>query len=299
MSSKTPLGGREQRGAALIFALLVALLLGVFAAFFTYKAQQNIQLAQDVSKQLHARLKADNQLKKAIYAISRLGFVGVEWPETEILYPSMFWGEPLEVGSGVTVSYQDLASKLNLVPFKSGEWLKVLMFYGVDEKSARGITDRIEDWMDSDSFRRIQGLEKKGYQYNNSQFYPRDALMQSLDELFFIPGIDERLMEIISNEASYWGTSERAPLAGSEAMIKAYGGDDIYEQVLAQRKDRESLRHVYNSLQGVDPGSVSDIPSGLFRISVNIEYDGAKFARSVDINLRGTDLMPFYIYGWQ
>lgn len=289
----------KQQGAALIFSLLVSLLLGVFAGFFTYKAQQNIKLAEQLSAQLLARSEAENQLKKAIYAISSLGFSGVEWPDSGKKYPARYWGENENVASGVNVSYQDLASKLSIIPFRPEEWKGVLQYHGLENIVAQGIVDKIEDWMDNDSFRRVQGMEKRGYQYENSDIYPRNALMQSIDELAFIPGVNTELLDKIRDEVVYWGTSARTPLLGSNAMILSYGDDDILRSVTEQRKIDGNLRSVYNSLQGADVSSVSDVSSGFFRIIVEIETEKSHFTRVADVNLRGTDIMPFYVIGWQ
>ena len=78
---------------SLIFAILVSLLLGVFAGFFTYKAQQHIKLAEQVSDQLKARMLADSALQRGIYGMSNLRFDGVDWPGTDQKFATKLWGE--------------------------------------------------------------------------------------------------------------------------------------------------------------------------------------------------------------
>lgn len=289
----------RQQGVALIFALLVALLLAVFAAFFTYKAQQNIRLAESISERLYAGNKADNLIKKGIYAISIMGFTSIEWPETKKVYSTQFWGQPIDISSEVTVSFQDLSSKLSIIPFRPMEWRSVLQFYGKDEVTSRGIVDRVQDWVDSDNFRRIQGLERRGYQFLNKGYSPRNAHMQSVEELLFIPGFERELLDKMSDEICFWGSSQRSPLLGSEAMIRAYATPEVYASVMEQRKENSSLRTVYNELEGVDITVVNDIPSGFFRVTVEVDSENAKFTRTADVNMRGTDVMPFYVFGWQ
>ena len=82
-------------------------------------------------------------------------------------------------------------------------------------------------------------------------------------------------------------------------MILAYGTEDTVFQVMEQRKNDSNLRRVYNKLKGVDASLVNDVPSGLFRVTVEVALENARFKRSADVNLRGTDVMPFYLYGWQ
>jgi|GEM_PF-3682876 len=290
---------QSQQGAALIFAILVSLLLGVFAGFFTYKAQQHIKLAEQVSDQLKVRMQADSAVQKSIYAISNLRFSGVEWPGTGQKFATKLWGESLPIHAGLSVSYQELAAKLSLVPFRRSEWISVMQHYGVNNVSAEAVADKIEDWMDSDSFRRVQGLERRGYDYSNTGVYPRNTIMQTLDEIAYMPGMNQQLLSILKTEAVHWGSTSRSPMLGSEAMIRSYGDQTVYEQVQKQRAENGNLRAVYNRLQGVDASVVNDVPSGTFRISLDVNYGQARFTREVDVNLRGTDTMPFYIIGWQ
>lgn len=288
-----------QKGAALIFAILVSLLLGVFAGFFTYKAQQHIRLAEQVSDQLKARMLADSALQRGIYGMSNLRFDGVDWPGTDQKFAAKLWGEKLKVDDNLSISYQELAAKLSLVPFRRSEWVNVLQYYGLTDIAAQAIADRIEDWMDSDSFKRVQGMERRDYNYLNAGIYPRNAIMQTLDEVSYIPGVSQQLLDVLKREAVHWGSSTRSPMLGSEAMVRSYGDQKIFEQVVKQRAENGNLRAVYNRLQGVDASVVNDVPSGLFRIQLNVVYGKAQFQRAVDVNLRGTDTMPFYIIGWQ
>ena len=66
-------------------------------------------------------------------------------------------------------------------------------------------------------------------------------------------------------------------MLGSEAMIRSYGDQKIFEQVQKQRAENGNLRAVYNRLQGVDASVVNDVPSGLFSLDVN--YGKAQFQR--------------------
>ena len=302
----------RQSGAALIFAILVALLLGVFAGFFTFKAKQNIELAEGVQAQLLARRVADNAVNKAIFSIASMTYAVMDWPRTvdkstksvvdkvvPNAVPTRAWGFEHNVSDSVTVSFQELGAKLSIIPLNRQEWVNVLQVYGLDMIAAQGVVDKIEDWMDSDSFRRIQGLEKRGYQFNNQAVYPRNWFMQSTDELEFIPGLDSRLRQRIAHEITYWGGSDRAPMAGSPAMIAAYAGADAVARVAELRAQDGSIRQIYNSLQNVDASVVNDIPSGLFRIEIVVKTEQAKFTRVVDVNFKETDVIPFYFMDWR
>ncbi|MCY7294376.1 general secretion pathway protein GspK [Alteromonas sp. a30] len=291
---------QKQSGAALIFSLLVAILLGVFAAFFTHKAQKNIKLAESVSKRIELSHKTESELNKAIYGALNLGFSGLVWPDSGVLYPAQFWGKPEKVSAQTNISLLDLSAMLNVVPFRAHEWRSVLQYYGKEKAEAEAIVDRIEDWMDTDNFRRLQGMEARAYRISGLSIYPRNDIMQSLDELTFIPGMDSTLFAQLKDEMSYWGATSRSPLLGSPAMILAYSSQEQYQEVMRKRAESGQLRVLYNRLEGVDATLVNDVPSGIFRITVEVAFDNAAtFRREADVNMAGTDVMPFYINGWQ
>lgn len=290
---------KNQQGAALIFALLIAILMGVFAAFFTFKAQQNIKMAEKISNRLALTYQANGAVNKALYGVLNLGFTGLSWPDGDKTHPLLLWGEDIEVSPSVTVSIQDLSGKLNVIPFKANEWRSILMHYGKTEAEAASVTDKVEDWMDTDSFRRLQGLEARGYRFIGNEKGPRNMFMQFQEELLFIPGIDAELLAKIEGEIAYWGSPSRSPFVGTEAMIRVYTSGEHLSEIMQQRERQEDLRSQYNKLTQVDASLVNDVPSGIFRIKVRTENEQSQYTRTVDVNLLGVDTMPFYINGWQ
>lgn len=291
--------GLKQSGMALIFCLLISMLLGTFAAYFTYKARQHITLAERISTQIELRTEAESQMNKAIYAVSSLNLNSIQWPgKSDTQWKPAFWGKALEVDANTQVSYQDLSSKLNIIPFSANEWLGVLQFHGVDPVTARGIVDKIEDWMDKDSFKRIQGLEKRDYVASGLP-YPRDGLMQSVDELSKIPGLDKVILSKLKGQVSYWGSSDRSPLMGTKAMILAYGNEQLYNRVLELRNNAQTTQHLYNEISNIDTSLINGIVSGQFEISIKVTKRDATFIRSAEVNMRGTEFMPFYMIGWK
>lgn len=293
------MGVRQQQGAALIFALLISILMGVFAGYFTFKAKQNIEMAERVSNRLELLYQADSAIYKSLYAAMNLGFTGIDWPDDDKQYPMLLWGQELHINENEVISYQDLSGKLNIIPFKPSEWRSILVAYGKTEIEAAAITDKVEDWMDSDNFRRLQGLESRGYGLLGNGIKPRNSHMQLVEELSFIPGIDAELLLRMKDEIAYWGTPSRSPFVGSEAMIKAYTSEEQRLEIMQQRERKESLRSQYNKLTKVDASLVNDVPSGIFRVRVQVQQGTARFVRVVDVNLLGIDTMPFYFNGWQ
>jgi type II secretory pathway component PulK len=289
----------RQTGAALIFAILISLLLSVLAVFFTAQSRLHIKTAEQLSRKLEARLAAKSIVAETVYAISNLNYQMLEWPgqsDAEPLRPFARWYERDE---STRVFIQDLASRPSLVPMERREWQAYLVSYGLTELDASSYLDKMEDWIDSDSFRRLQGLEVRGYQMLNSGIMPRNAPMQSLEELLWIPGMTRTLFDALAPALSYWGTSNRSPLAGSAEMIKAYYGPDRLDDLLALRGTPSSARAAYNQLINVDVTRVNDLRSGLFRIEV---ATGAKLGRAglvAEVDVSGSDVFPFNVVSWK
>jgi len=289
----------SQTGAALIFAILISLLLSVLAVFFTAQSRLHIHTAEQLSKKLEARLSAKSLVAKTVFAISNLNYQVLEWPgesQVEPLQPFARWYERNE---STRVFIQDLASRPSLVPMERREWQAYLVSYGLTELDASSYLDKLEDWIDSDSFRRLQGLEVRGYQSLNSGIMPRNAPVQSLEELLWIPGMTRTLYDALAPALSYWGTSNRSPLAGSAEMIEAYYGPDRLDDLLASRGAASFARAAYNQLADVDFTRVNDLRSGLFRIEVSTGAGLVRAELVAEVNVGGSDLFPFNVVSWK
>lgn len=290
---------RKQRGAALIFAILISLLLSTLAVFFTAQSRLHITTADQLAGKLEARLAAKSQVAETVYAISNLNYQMLEWPGQSNAEPLQSFANWYERDGSSRVFIQDLASRLSLVPFEKREWSFYLVTHGFTDLDAAAYLDKVEDWMDSDSFRRLQGLEIRGYQMLNSDIIPRNALMQSPEELLWIPGMTRTLYDFLEPSFSYWGSSNRSPLAGSREMIQAYFGPERVDELFAVRASEGAARAVYYQLDGIDITSVNDLGSDLFRIVSESKVDHAVAKLTVEIDAGGSDAFPYYVLSWK
>lgn len=290
---------QNQRGAALIFAILISLLLSVLAVFFTAQSRLHIHTANQLADKLEARLAAKSQFAETVYAISNLNYRVMQWPNEPEWQPMATYSRWYERGEGMRVYIQDLASRPSLVPMERREWQSYLMNYGLTDLDASAFLDKVEDWMDSDSLRRLQGLEVRGYQMLNSGIMPRNAPMQSLEELLWIPGMTRTLYDALAPALSYWGTSNRSPLAGSAEMISAYYGAERLDELMALRKTPSSARAAYNQLTGVDVTRVNDLSSALFRLQIESKVGQAQAKLVTEVDASGNDTFPFYVVSWK
>ena len=290
---------QNQRGAALIFAILISLLLSVLAVFFTAQSRLHIHTANQLADKLEARLAAKSQFAETVYAISNLNYRVMQWPTESEWQPMATYSRWYERGEGMRVYIQDLASRPSLVHMERREWQSYLMNYGLTDLDASAFLDKVEDWMDSDSFRRLQGLEVRGYQMLNSGIMPRNAPMQSLEELLWIPGMTRTLYDALAPALSYCGTSNRSPLAGSAEMISAYYGAEQLDELMALRTTPSSARAAYNQLTGVDVTRVNDLSSGLFRLEIESKVGQAQAKLIAEVDASGNDTFPFYVVSWK
>jgi general secretion pathway protein K len=285
---------RSQAGVALIFTILIALVLGSLAVFFSVQAQSHVRAARLIGDAIEARLIAKSKMQTLVFALSSLNYQSPKWPTQNSDWRPSFDGSFALVEPDIRVSVQDLGSRFSLVPLVKSEWVGLLESRGLSQIQATALLEKVEDWMDSDDLRRLQGMERRGYQYLNLDYEPRNKLMQSTSELRWIPGMSAELYDSIVREVSYWGTRERSPLLGSKDMIRAYVGPDQVDTLWASREQGEDLKSVYNRLDNVDPSLVTPLLSGVFRLQVQVTKGEASATRAFEINMRGTDVFPYY-----
>ena len=94
----------------------------------------------------------------------------------------------------LSVSYQELAAKLSLVPFRRSEWMNVLQHYGLRICAAEAMADKLKTGWILIVFVAFREWNAEDYNYLNAGIYPRNAIMQTLDEITYIPGVNQQLL---------------------------------------------------------------------------------------------------------
>ncbi|TON99979.1 hypothetical protein CGH44_24480, partial [Vibrio parahaemolyticus] len=111
---------------------------------------------------------------------------------------------------------------------------KLLKFADVEAGQRLIILDSLEDWMDNDNFVRLNGAEKQFY---NTPSLPRNAPIQSIDELRMVRGMTDEIWRKISPHLTLFGVEEIDERFVEDGLLKTALSEFNYEQLTVARED--------------------------------------------------------------
>ncbi len=227
-------GDSARRGSALVIALWVLLLLGLLVGSFAF----DMQVEAAITSHYRKRAKAD-QLARA----------GVEWAklvlslredadptasedmDEDAVYLSAI---RLQRGAGITgleVPLGDGKFRIGIVPEESRrnvnrltreEWEQMLELGLVPVEQWDELIDCFQDWIDSNSEHGLNGAEADDPFYEDRGYEPKNAPVDTVDELLLIKGFDERIL--------YGGPSDEEdgePMPGIARWLTTWGDGRI------------------------------------------------------------------------
>ncbi|MEM1159166.1 MAG: hypothetical protein AAGH72_13035 [Verrucomicrobiota bacterium] len=93
---------------------------------------------------------------------------------------------------------------------------RLLREWGLNAQEASTLIDRLMDWVDTDSLKKLNGAEEIDYLAQGRQGQPRNAAFLSVDEMNSVLGM-ERLNELRPDWQEYFTTAVNSPLDLMEA----------------------------------------------------------------------------------
>jgi general secretion pathway protein K len=216
----------KQRGVAMVVVLWMVSLLAIMAASFSLSTQRNTSLVSNAQDRARGLALADAGVHYAMLMLS-------------IPDPLKRWrsdGLPYDVqlpGGLVHLMIFDESGKID-VNAASEQTLKQLLskVLGNDDMAAE-LADKIMDWRDVDSLKRLNGAEAKEYQAAGKPYVPSNKNFQALEELQMVLGMTPMLYKTL------------------EPLLTIYTGQD---GVNPQKATPEALTLLY----GLDPKTVMD-----------------------------------------
>lgn len=143
------------------------------------------------------------------------------------------FGEPFEF-EGATIAIQPNIGKVSLVPLNINMFDKLLQYADVEVGQRLIILDSLEDWMDNDNFVRLNGAEKQFY---NTPSLPRNAPVQSIDELRMVRGMTDDIWRKVSPYLTLFGVEEIDERFVEDSFLKKILNEFNYEQLNVARTD--------------------------------------------------------------
>jgi general secretion pathway protein K len=200
-------------------------------------------------------------------------------------------GTPFDIGfAGRVVALQatDEAGKIDLNDAQEALLRQLLAAVGVDPLSADALVDKILDWREAGTARRLKGAKAADYNAAGFAYGPRGGPFEAVAELQLVmsmtPALYARMAPSLTvYSQSPWVDPQFAPPDVLAALL-GWGAPAMSQVIEARAAGRHAA---------VVPGHVFAIDAGF------TAADRLRIVRSAVVRLTGSRAMPFIVYRWR
>nr|WP_316640641.1 type II secretion system protein GspK [uncultured Roseateles sp.] len=178
-------GARQQQGYVLLFVTVALTVVTLVAARFAFRIDALREQAATMQSYAQARLQASSARAQALYWLSTrpIGYASAGFGDEQ---PLVLDGRSYQTEGGARLRVQDSRGLLSVNEPDREALTQVLLNAGAALDQASAMVDVLEDYVDSDSLRRLNGAEAQDYQAQNLP-PPRNDWILSVDELARMP----------------------------------------------------------------------------------------------------------------
>jgi general secretion pathway protein K len=278
---------RGEHGFALVWALWAAVAMGLIAASVMTLGRGDARISRIRATAAQGSALADAGLTAAIYRLLA---------RDPAFHPPLD-GTPFAIdidGRSVTLRVQDESGKVDINTAPDALLLRLIVSAGVDFEVARALTDRILDWREPGTLKRLNGAKQEDYRLSGYPYGPRGGPFLSTEELRLVmgmtPDLYERLRPAIT-VVSQLGTIDPA-MAPKQALMALAGMD-------SETADRlVASRHPSDQAAAVTP-LLTDLIGHAFTLQAELAGEGRTASRKATIRLSGDPRNPLWVYDWQ
>lgn len=289
----------RQQGFALITVLLISLIISLLAIAFSQQARQWVQRAEIMEARVQAELLAYSGLSQTLFTLNShprtASRVQVADEQGWNLY-----GEPFALNESTTLRLQDTAGLIALHPYPDTQLLSALMArLEIDPKRIAHISDSLQDWIDTDNLRRLQGAEAMDYRALDRPG-PRNAPLQLQQELSLVMGMDDSLYRQLEPHITFYHAGHFNPMAAPEEILAALIGPQRASQITALRQ-QGLARHPIEFLRlsrVQESAGIMLLSSSLVRVHLEATHGEARATRTALLRLREEADRPYGIWEW-
>lgn len=215
-----------QRGYVLILTIAALVILALAGGY----AGERISIALRLARAEQTAIASEQMLNDAL---ARMTFILTTTPRTPLGLGNDAVGIRLDgrwydIGDGVVVSLQDARGLLNLRTAPRAWKENFLATYGLSPERIGMLLDTLDDYVDTDSLRRLQGAETEDY-IRSDLMPPRDDELAATAELARVQGWrgEHALWKgdspILDNLVFYPGTGVNPATATWRVLVAALG----------------------------------------------------------------------------
>lgn len=262
----------HQSGMALFQVLLLSALLMVVMLSISLSAKNHVAVARAVQDRTEANLELYSQQNNLVFELltnpwSMSAASDSSGNSVSIRSLWNFYDQPFVFGTA-SHQIQDVHGLINLNAPDSKLWRSLTLQWYNQESLGQKIVDSISDWQDSDNIALLLGAEQAHYP---DSVKVRNAPIQFESELLLIKNVPEDFYQRAADWLTTYPVSRVHLLNMPLPMLKFYFGDDLTNQVLAQRESRKISATVLSTVSGLEEDDFRSFGSGpVFRIRSEI-----------------------------
>lgn len=263
--------------------LLISAVLGVLVTLTAYQSKMLVMQGSLLRGSINAENTINDVQAELVYKLttSPLWLLGPSQSRIQAMnLPEdlNFHGTPFEY-NGVTVKIQDTSGLISMVPFDEKTFKNFLRRHGFSDDEINIASDSIQDWMDVDDFKRLNGAEHMDYGVVG---FPRNQIIPSLKELLEVQGVSDEMYAVISSSASLFGVGGVVERFAPTGVLQAVKSEQSASSI-------DSLRAKSSSLL-----DESTYPSRRLKISLSMSSEQGGYSKSF-ILVRGMGTRkPFF-----
>ncbi len=222
----------SRSGAALIISLWTVLILSLMVAGLAYEMRIQSGITSFSRKRLKAQVAARGGAEYAKFLLAK-SFDASSFEEADLERESFrILSKNLERGisvTGIEVEMGESTAKVDILPeagrrnvnhLQDEDWEELLDQAGVPEELWPELIDCFMDFTDADDLHRLHGAEKDDAFYKDRGYAPKDAPLDTIDELLLIKGFTPEIV--------YGGPPpdpRGEPLRGIAHLLTTFGED--------------------------------------------------------------------------
>jgi general secretion pathway protein K len=282
---------RRQRGLALVTVLWGLIILAVIAGAMLSAVRVSSRLAATILSRAQADALAEAGLQQAVLGLlDRRG--DHRWRVDGVPRTVSF------AGTELTVSIWDEYGKIDLNNCNRDLLQGLLASTGLDGAALDALVDKILDWRETGSLKRLNGAKDDDYQAAGYDYHPRQGPFQTIDELKLVMEMTPELFERLRPALTVYSQKRtfNALTAPREALLALPGMTPVAADTLIATRSVQAPNEPGSGpvVAGViDPAIAT--AGWPFTMRVEVGGPGGRFTRETVIRLTGDPEHPYWL----
>jgi general secretion pathway protein K len=179
--------------------------------------------------------------------------------------------------------------------------LSLFQSAGLQTQAAHNLVDRVLDWRESSSLRRLNGAKEREYRDAGYTYQPRNGPFQSVDELKLVMGMTPELFKRIEPALTVYSGRQFVDLQPAPqevlAALTTVNADKAALSIASQSRQNSNL--VTGAASNTSLDSINALKGRAFTIQAAITISNNVFIREATVRLTGNPSNPYWILSWQ